>query len=119
MELAIRYQHTFVLGFEKIEERRFMHYSNLEGILLVGEVDFSFCSVLEKAFGFAFNMVSTSLDRRGLNSMASCYNMQTFQKVGGNIQCESVEAEKEKCEVGSDNEFENSDYIYMTYNPRH
>lgn len=52
-------------------------------------------------------MVATSLDSRGLNSMASCYNMQAFEKVGGSVQCESVEAEKEKCEVDSDNEFEN------------
>ncbi|KAK9937420.1 hypothetical protein M0R45_014213 [Rubus argutus] len=43
-------------------ERRYMHYSSSQKILLVGEGDFSFATCLGKEFGSAANMVATSLD---------------------------------------------------------
>ena len=55
-----------------------MHYSNLEGILLVGEGDFSFSSVLAKALGSAFNIIATSLDSRGFNFLFSCISQFHF-----------------------------------------
>ena len=47
-------------------ERSIKHYSNFHQILLVGEGDFSFSSALANAFGSTENMVTTSLDSRGL-----------------------------------------------------
>ncbi|KAI5064252.1 hypothetical protein GOP47_0020922 [Adiantum capillus-veneris] len=43
-------------------ERRLMHYSSKQKILLVGEGDFSFSNSLATAFGDARNMIATSLD---------------------------------------------------------
>lgn len=43
------------------QERRYMHYSSSQKILLVGEGDFSFAACLGKEFGSAANMVATSL----------------------------------------------------------
>ncbi|KAM1234756.1 hypothetical protein ACFX2J_004305 [Malus domestica] len=45
-------------------EKRIKNYSNYQKILLVGEGDFSFAVCLARAFGFAVNMVATSLDSR-------------------------------------------------------
>lgn len=41
------------------------HYSSAHRILLVGEGDFSFSTCLAKAFGWATNMVATSMDSQG------------------------------------------------------
>ena len=41
------------------------HYSSKHRILLVGEGDFSFSLCIARAFGFARNMVATSLDTQG------------------------------------------------------
>lgn len=43
------------------------HYSSGHRILLVGEGDFSFSTCLAAAFGWASNMVATSLDSQGKN----------------------------------------------------
>jgi hypothetical protein len=43
-------------------ERSIKHYSNLHQILLIGEGDFSFYLALANAFGFAENMVPTSIN---------------------------------------------------------
>eukprot|EP00249_Psilotum_nudum_P005349 c18792_g1_i2 orf=635-1459(-) len=43
-------------------ERSIGHYTNSQGILLVGEGDFSFSNALANAFGTARNVVATSLD---------------------------------------------------------
>lgn len=48
-------------------EKRIMHYTSNQKILLVSEGNFSFASCLAKAFGSAKNMVATSLDSRGNN----------------------------------------------------
>ena len=45
-------------------ERSIKHYSNLHQILLIGEGDFSFYLALANAFGFAENMVPTSINSR-------------------------------------------------------
>ncbi|KAF7139830.1 hypothetical protein RHSIM_Rhsim06G0233500 [Rhododendron simsii] len=45
-----------------IEERWIKHYSNFQKILLVGEGDFSFSASLAVAFGFAHNIIATSLN---------------------------------------------------------
>ncbi|KAK9937414.1 hypothetical protein M0R45_014207 [Rubus argutus] len=47
-------------------EKRIKHYTSNQRILLVGEGDFSFALCLARAFGFATNMVATSLDSREL-----------------------------------------------------
>ncbi|CAN6684221.1 unnamed protein product [Malus baccata var. baccata] len=44
------------------EEKRIMHYSSSQKILLVGEGNFSFAASLATAFGSANNIVATSLD---------------------------------------------------------
>ncbi|XP_050371474.1 uncharacterized protein At4g26485-like [Argentina anserina] len=46
------------------QEKRIVHYSSNQKILLVGEGNFSFSSCLAKEFGSATNMVATSLDSR-------------------------------------------------------
>ncbi|KAL6198834.1 hypothetical protein ACLB2K_028622 [Fragaria x ananassa] len=46
------------------QEKRVVHYSSKQKILLVGEGNFSFASCLAKGFGSAKNMVATSLDSR-------------------------------------------------------
>ncbi|KAM5586821.1 uncharacterized protein ABKV19_005644 [Rosa sericea] len=46
------------------QEKRIMHYSSNQKILLVGEGNFSFASCLAKVFGSAKNMVATSLESR-------------------------------------------------------
>lgn len=46
------------------EGRWIKHYSSCHRILLVGEGDFSFSTCLASAFGWASNMVATSLDSR-------------------------------------------------------
>ncbi|TXG68096.1 hypothetical protein EZV62_009371 [Acer yangbiense] len=46
------------------------HYSSCHKILLVGEGDFSFAACLAKAFATASNIVATSLDSRGVISVA-------------------------------------------------
>ncbi|GFP90976.1 uncharacterized protein at4g26485 [Phtheirospermum japonicum] len=43
-------------------KRRIKHYNNRHRILLVGEGDFSFSTCLARAFGWAANMVATSLN---------------------------------------------------------
>ncbi|KAM5586822.1 uncharacterized protein ABKV19_005645 [Rosa sericea] len=45
-------------------EKRIMHYSSSQKILLVGEGNFSFAACLAKEFGSAKNMVATSLDSK-------------------------------------------------------
>lgn len=47
------------------QEKKIVHYSSSQKILLVGEGDFSFATCLAKAFGSASNMVATSLNSRG------------------------------------------------------
>ncbi|KAL6196804.1 hypothetical protein ACLB2K_032417 [Fragaria x ananassa] len=46
------------------QEKRVVHYSSKQKILLVGEGNFSFASCLAKGFGSAKNMVATSLESR-------------------------------------------------------
>ncbi|KAM1032312.1 hypothetical protein ACFX2I_035908 [Malus domestica] len=46
------------------EEKRIMHYSSSQKILLVGEGNFSFAASLATAFGSANNIVATSLDSK-------------------------------------------------------
>ncbi|XP_041998557.1 uncharacterized protein At4g26485-like isoform X2 [Salvia splendens] len=46
-------------------DRWIKHYSSCHRILLVGEGDFSFSTCLASAFGWASNMVATSLDSQG------------------------------------------------------
>ncbi|PRQ30426.1 putative S-adenosyl-L-methionine-dependent methyltransferase [Rosa chinensis] len=46
------------------QEKRIMHYSSNQKILLVGEGNFSFASCLAKVFGSAKNMVATSRESR-------------------------------------------------------
>ncbi|KAL6201841.1 hypothetical protein ACLB2K_025553 [Fragaria x ananassa] len=46
------------------QEKRVVHYSSKQKILLVGEGNFSFASCLAKGFGSAKNMVAASLDSR-------------------------------------------------------
>ncbi|MCO5568543.1 hypothetical protein L7F22_022242 [Adiantum nelumboides] len=50
------------IPFPQLAERRLMHYSSLQKILLVGEGDFSFSNSLASFFGDARNMIATSLD---------------------------------------------------------
>ncbi|XP_024200090.2 uncharacterized protein At4g26485 [Rosa chinensis] len=45
-------------------EKRIMHYSSNQKILLVGEGNFSFAACLAKEFGSAKNMVASSLDSK-------------------------------------------------------
>lgn len=47
------------------QEKRILHYSSNQSILLVGEGNFSFAASLAKKFGSAKNMVATSLDSKG------------------------------------------------------
>lgn len=46
-------------------ERWIEHYSSGQEMLLVGEGDFSFSACLARAFGYAGNMVATSLESQG------------------------------------------------------
>ncbi|KAM5586823.1 uncharacterized protein ABKV19_005646 [Rosa sericea] len=46
------------------QEKRVVHYSSSQKILLVGEGDFSFAACLATAFGSAANIVATSLNSR-------------------------------------------------------
>ena len=58
------------------EEKKIMHYSSSQKILLVGEGNFSFAACLATAFGSANNTVATSLDSRGItgdNLLRLCY----------------------------------------------
>lgn len=48
----------------RVEGRWIKHYSSCQRILLVGEGDFSFSTCLAAAFGWASNMVATSLDSK-------------------------------------------------------
>ncbi|XP_024200089.1 uncharacterized protein At4g26485 [Rosa chinensis] len=47
------------------QEKRIVHYSSSQKILLVGEGDFSFAACLATAFDSAANIVATSLNSRG------------------------------------------------------
>ena len=51
-----------------------MHYFTLEGILLVGEGNFPFSSILAKAFALAFNIIAASLLEK---AFAPAFNMVT------------------------------------------
>ena len=53
---------------EENVNRWIKHYSSSHRILLVGEGDFSFSTCLASAFGWASNMVATSLDSQGILS---------------------------------------------------
>ena len=56
------------------QEKRIVHYSSNQNILLVGEGNFSFATCLAKVFGSAVNMVATSLDSRGNNNMVEIFS---------------------------------------------
>ncbi|KAL0443237.1 UNVERIFIED_CONTAM: hypothetical protein Slati_2046400 [Sesamum latifolium] len=64
------------------------HYSSGHRILLVGEGDFSFSTCLAKAFGWASNMVATSLD-------SQAFLLKHYQNAMSNI----VELSIRKCRV--------------------
>lgn len=49
-------------------ERRIMHYSSNQKILLAGEGDFSFSACLATAFGSATKIFATSLDSKGIKN---------------------------------------------------
>ncbi|KAI3456767.1 hypothetical protein Pfo_013430 [Paulownia fortunei] len=70
------------------EGRRIRHYSSCHRILLVGEGDFSFSTCLAKAFGWASNMVATSLDSED-------FLVKNYQEALPNI----VELGIRKCKV--------------------
>ncbi|XP_068325341.1 uncharacterized protein At4g26485-like [Pyrus communis] len=70
-----------VFGFEK----GIKNYSSYQKILLVGEGDFSFAVCLARAFGFAFNMVATSLDSREslmVNYSKAMSNVKELESMG-------------------------------------
>ncbi|XP_019197077.1 PREDICTED: uncharacterized protein At4g26485-like [Ipomoea nil] len=72
-------------SLNKMEKRSGKHYSNQHRILLVGEGDFSFSASLAAAFGYASNMIATSLDsERGLwnGYDRAVYNIEELMRKG-------------------------------------
>ncbi|XP_062012087.1 uncharacterized protein At4g26485-like isoform X3 [Rosa rugosa] len=67
-------------------EKRIMHYSSNQKILLVGEGNFSFAACLAKEFGSAKNMVATSLDSKesvlAQYSNAAPRNLRKLENMG-------------------------------------
>ncbi|KAK4439660.1 hypothetical protein Salat_0300900 [Sesamum alatum] len=72
-------------------ERWIKHYSSGHRILLVGEGDFSFSTCLASAFGWASNMVATSLD-------SQAFLLKHYENALSNI----VELSIRKCKVMHD-----------------
>ncbi|CAH1422025.1 unnamed protein product [Lactuca virosa] len=61
---------TSVNGNDELGEAKWAkHYSSIHQILLVEEGDFSFSLSLEMSFGSAFNIVASSLDSSGNESL--------------------------------------------------
>ncbi|XP_042507050.1 uncharacterized protein At4g26485-like [Macadamia integrifolia] len=61
------------------------HYSSSHRMLLVGEGDFSFSACLARGFGSAKNMISTSLDSKGILMVkhpTARANLEELEKLG-------------------------------------
>ncbi|KAK9937408.1 hypothetical protein M0R45_014202 [Rubus argutus] len=70
------------------QEKKIVHYSSSQKILLVGEGDFSFAICLAKAFGSASNMLATSLNSReelGVNYSNAMNNLKELEDRGCTI----------------------------------